>query len=66
MGFTDFVSRIPPEKNLPISHYDEESVVANIDKIKKAVYHSDNQRQLRNAVGSNLKIPITQDYVITS
>ena len=35
MGFTDFLSRLPSGKALPISHYDDEFVVASIDKIQK-------------------------------
>ena len=33
MGFTDLLSRLPSGKALPISHYDDELVVASIDKI---------------------------------
>ena len=33
MGFTDLLSRLPSGKALPISHYDDEFVVASIDKI---------------------------------
>ena len=35
MGFTDLLSRLPSGKALPPSHYDEEFVVASIDKIGK-------------------------------
>ena len=34
MGFTDLLSRLPSGKALPISHYDDEFVVASIDKIQ--------------------------------
>ena len=34
MGFTDLLSRLPSGKALPISHYDDEIVVASIDKIQ--------------------------------
>ena len=44
MGLTDLISRIPAGKALPPSHYDEEFVVANIDKIKKSINLSDKQR----------------------
>ena len=35
MGFTDLFSRLYLGKALPISHYDDEFVVASIDKIQK-------------------------------
>ena len=34
MGFTDLLSRLPLGKALPISHYDDEFVVALIDRIQ--------------------------------
>ena len=34
MGFFDLLSRLPSGKALPISHYDDEFVVASIDKIQ--------------------------------
>ena len=34
MGFTDLLSRLPSGKALPISHYDDEFVVASIDRIQ--------------------------------
>ena len=34
MGLTDLLSRLPSGKALPISHYDDEFVVASIDKIQ--------------------------------
>ena len=34
MGFTDLLSRLPPGKALPISHNDDEFVVASIDQIQ--------------------------------
>ena len=34
MGFTDLLSRLPSGKALPISHYDDELVVAPVDKIQ--------------------------------
>ena len=34
MGFTDLLSRLLLGKALPISHYDDEFVVASIDKIQ--------------------------------
>ena len=33
MGFTDFLSRLPSGKALPTSHYDNEFVVATVEKI---------------------------------
>ena len=44
MGFTDLLSRLPSSKALPISHYDDEFVVASIDK---------NQKMLLNRPHSN-------------
>ena len=35
MGFTDLLSRLPSGKALPTYHYDDEFVVASIDKIQK-------------------------------
>ena len=35
MGFTDLSSSFPSGKALPILHYDDEFVVASIDKIQK-------------------------------
>ena len=37
MGFTDLISRIPSGKTLPTLQYDEEFVVANINKIIKSI-----------------------------
>ena len=37
MGFTDFLSRLPLGKALPISHYDDKFVVASIDKNQKTL-----------------------------
>ena len=34
MGFTDLLSRLPSGKALPISHYDDEIVVASIEKFQ--------------------------------
>ena len=44
MGFTDLTSRIASGKALTISHYDEEFVVANINKINKSINPSEKQR----------------------
>ena len=55
MGFTDLISRIPSEKALPISHYDEEFVVANNNKINKSINPSEKQRITCSAIGSNLE-----------
>ena len=41
MGFTDLLSRLPSGKALPPSHYDEEFVVASIDKIQKSYVMKD-------------------------
>ena len=55
MGFTDLISRIVSGKSLPISHYDKEFVVANINKINKSVNPSEKQRITGSAIGSNLE-----------
>ena len=55
MGFTDLISRIPSGKAIPISHYDEEFVVANINKINKSINSSEKQRITCSAIGSNLE-----------
>ena len=55
MGFTDFISRISSEKALPISHYDKEFVVANINQINKSINPSEKQRITCSAIGSNLE-----------
>ena len=55
MGFTDLISRIPSGKAPPISHYDEEFVVANINKIIKSINPSEKQRISCSAIGSNLE-----------
>ena len=55
MGFTDLISRIPSGKAIPISHYDEEFVVANINKINKSINSSEKQRITCLAIGSNLE-----------
>ena len=52
MGFTDLISRIPSGKDLPISHYDKEFVVANINKINKSINPSEKQRITCSAIGS--------------
>ena len=56
MGFTDLISRIPSGKALPISHYDKEFVVANINKIRKSINPLEKQRITCSAIGSNLEI----------
>ena len=38
MGFTDLLSRLTPGKALSSFHYDEEFVVASIEKILKILY----------------------------
>ena len=55
MGFTDHISRVPSGKALPISHYDEEFVEANINKINKSIIPSEKQRITCSAIGSNLE-----------
>ena len=55
MGFTDLLSRIPSGEALPIFHYDEEFVVANINKINKSINPSEKQRVTCSAIGSNLE-----------
>ena len=55
MGFTDLISRIPCGKVLPISHYDEEFLVANINKINKSINPSEKQRITCSAIGSILE-----------
>ena len=50
MGFTDLISRIPFGEALPISHYDEELVVANNNKINKSINPSEKQRITCSAV----------------
>ena len=37
MELTDLISRIQSGKDLPPSHYDEEFLFTNIDKIMKAI-----------------------------
>ena len=61
MGFTDLISRIPSENALPISHYDEEFVVANIKKINKSIIPLEKQRITCSAIGSNLE---NSDYAL--
>ena len=41
MGFTDLLSRLPSGKALPPSYYDEDFVVASIDKIKNILSNRD-------------------------
>ena len=55
MGFTDLISRIPSGKALPISPYDKEFVVANINKVNKSINPSEKQRITCSAIGSNLE-----------
>ena len=50
IGFTDLISRIPSGKALPISHYDEEFVVAKINKINKSLNPSENPSETRTYV----------------
>ena len=61
MGFTDLISRIPSGKALPTSHYDEEFVVANINKINKSLNPSEKLRNTCSAIGHNLE---NSDYVL--
>ena len=44
MGFTDLLSRLPSGKALPISHYDDEFVVASIDKIQKTLLNKQHSK----------------------
>ena len=55
VGLTDLISRIPSGKTLPISIYDEEFVVAEINKINKSINPSEKQRITCSAIGSNLE-----------
>ena len=69
MGFTDLISRIPSGKALPISHYDEEFVVANIKKINNSIIPSEKQRITCSAIGSDLEnsdYAILRNYLIAS
>ena len=61
MGFTDLISRIPSGKALPISHYDEEFVVANINNINKSLNPSEKLRTTCSAIGFNLE---NSDYAL--
>ena len=61
MGFTDLISRIPSGKALPTSHYDEEFVVANINKINISLNPSEKLRNTCSAIGHNLE---NSDYVL--
>ena len=61
MGFTDLISRIPSGKAFPISHYDEEFVVANFNKINKSFNPSEKLRITCSAIGSNLE---NSDYAL--
>ena len=38
MGLTDYISRNPNKKSKPISRYDEDFVIAQIDAIKQTIY----------------------------
>ena len=60
MGFTDLLSRLSSGKALPPSHYDEEFVVASIDKIQKILYN----RTHSNPVDVNIvdRSPIAVNY----
>ena len=60
MGFTDLICRIPSGKALPIFHYDQEFVVANLNRITKSINPSEKQRITCSAIGLNL-----ENYVIT-
>ena len=55
MGFTDLISKIPSGKALPISHYDKEFLVANINKINKSINRSEKHKNTCSAIGSNLE-----------
>ena len=68
MGFTDLVSRNPSGKALPISHYNKEFVVANINKINKSINLSEKQRKTCSAFGSKVEssgYAKLQNYLIT-
>ena len=69
MGFTDLISRIPSGKALPISHYDEEFVVAKINKINKSLNPSEKIRTTCSAIGSNLEnsnYALIRNYLIAA
>ena len=61
MGFTDLLSRLPSGKALPISHYDDEFVVASIDRIQNILSTNQDSKLLtvnsvdRPAVAVNTK-----------
>ena len=55
MGFTDLISGILSGKTFPISHYDEEFVAANINKINNSINPSEKHRITCSAIGSNLE-----------
>ena len=47
MGFTDFLSRLSSTKALPPSYYDEEFVVASIDKIPNILSNRDHSNLVK-------------------
>ena len=54
MGFTDLSSRLSLGKALPISHYDDEFVVASIDKIQNIFL---NKQYSKNVTINTVDIP---------
>ena len=69
MGFTDLISRIPSGKTLPISHYDKEFVVGNINKINKSFNPSKKLKSTCSAIGSNLEnsnYALLRNYLIAA
>ena len=42
MGFTDLISKLSSGKVSPLSHYDEEIVVASIEKIRIILTNASN------------------------
>ena len=65
MGFNDLISRIPSGTALNPSQCDEKFVVAKINKTKRVIYPSDNQKHSAMRLVRFRKTPITQEYIIT-
>ena len=66
MGFTDLLSRLPSGKALPISHFDDEFVVASIDRIQNILSTSqDSNLPTVNSVDRPAVAVNTNSRVIT-
>ena len=65
MGFTDLLSRLPSGNVLPISHYDDEFVVASLDKIQNILLNKQYSKIVtvntvdRPAVATNINFRVT-------